>query len=65
MFYNFESNRNWVKDERKTGKLPVRTMGHAKTPLNPPQEYLKKRERTKTPLPKTDGFKYGVFILRR
>jgi len=42
-------HRHWVRDESKDGKLAVRTMGHAKTPLNPPNDFLKKRGRTATP----------------
>jgi len=42
-------HRHWVKDESKDGKLAVRTMGHLKTPLNAPTDFLKKRTRTGTP----------------
>lgn len=52
-------HRHWVRDESRDGKLTVRTMGHAKTPLNPPTAFLKKRDRTGTPPIPTPNFKYG------
>ena len=40
----------------------VRTMGYAKTPLNPPSEYLKKGANSKPPVNaiKPQPFKYPV-----
>lgn len=51
-------HRQQVKEETSRGKHDLRTMGYLKTPLNPPKDFLKSRERTGTPKPKKATFKY-------
>ena len=52
--------RQQVKEESSRGKHDLRTMGYLKTPLNPPKDFLKSRERTGTPKQKAQTFKYSV-----
>ena len=52
--------RNTVKANANKGKLSQRTMGFAKTPLSPPDQYLKKASQPTNAL--TAGFKYPVRI---
>jgi len=49
-----------VKDTSRDGKHSVRTMGYAKTPLNPPTSYLKKYDKTQIPSNGAAPFKYPV-----
>ena len=50
--------RNAVKTSSKEGKLSQRTMGFAKTPLSPPDQFLKKSTPPANAL--TNTFKYQV-----
>ena len=50
--------RNAVKTSSTQGKLSQRTMGFAKTPLSPPEQFLKKTTPSANEL--TNTFKYQV-----
>ena len=53
-----------MKDASKEGRLKNRTMGFAKTPLNPPEKFLKKSNHQNQKNALTAApFKYAVFLI--